>query len=132
MTHRNWLVDNLTILVAQLWRAGVADVFIAGSFVQNNPNPGDIDGYYLVDPRRDARLLARLNGISPLFIQATVPATWRFSPEQNKPKCDMWHQHRVELFLEDAHRSGQDGSWAALFKKTKKDGKPKGIIHIVR
>jgi hypothetical protein len=38
-------VDNLAVLVAQLWQVGIDRIFIDGSFAQDKPRPNDIDGY---------------------------------------------------------------------------------------
>lgn len=44
-THKRLtLVSNLEILVNQLWRVGIAEIFIDGSFVEDKASPGDIDG----------------------------------------------------------------------------------------
>jgi hypothetical protein len=44
---RRRLVDNLEILVNQLWQAGVREVFADGSFVEDKDHPNDIDGYFV-------------------------------------------------------------------------------------
>ena len=48
---RAHLVDNLEILVKQLWRVGVSAIFINGSFVEDKDHPNDIDGYFECDLR---------------------------------------------------------------------------------
>ena len=40
------LIDNLEILVNQLWSVGYKDIFLDGSFVENKDRPNDIDGYF--------------------------------------------------------------------------------------
>nr|WP_144407070.1 hypothetical protein [Paenibacillus sp. IHBB 10380] len=45
------LVNNLEVLVNQLWRVGIMDIFIDGSFVEDKASPGDIDGYFVADVR---------------------------------------------------------------------------------
>lgn len=47
-------VENLAHLVEQLRGVGIDEIYIDGSFVQNKPSPGDIDGYYVVDARLSA------------------------------------------------------------------------------
>ena len=42
---RATLVDNLAIMVGHLWRVGVTEVFVDGSFVEDKCHPNDIDGY---------------------------------------------------------------------------------------
>lgn len=38
---RSKLVENLRVLVAQLWEVGVTDIFANGSFVEDKDHPGD-------------------------------------------------------------------------------------------
>ena len=52
---REWrekLVDNLEIMVKQLWQVGIKDIYINGSFVQDKLHPNDIDGYFICDVKR--------------------------------------------------------------------------------
>jgi hypothetical protein len=46
------LVANLEVLVNQLWRIGVTEVFIDGSFAEDKDHPNDIDGYFECDLQR--------------------------------------------------------------------------------
>ncbi len=46
---RERLVDNLAVLVEQLWRVGVTEVFVDGSFAEDKDHPNDIDGYFVCD-----------------------------------------------------------------------------------
>jgi len=67
---RGWrvqLVDNLTVLVDQLWQVGIGDIFIDGSFVEDKEHPNDIDGYFVCDLRELAsgRLQSQLNLLDP-------------------------------------------------------------------
>src|SRR5207302_7131057 len=48
---RSELVDNLAVLVGQLSRCGIYEVFVDGSFVENKDHPNDIDGYFPCDVR---------------------------------------------------------------------------------
>lgn len=40
------LVNNLAILVKQLWQVGIDSIYIDGSFVEEKAHPNDIDGYF--------------------------------------------------------------------------------------
>ena len=40
------LVNNLEILVGQLWSVGIVNIFVDGSFVEDKDHPKDIDGYF--------------------------------------------------------------------------------------
>lgn len=57
------LVNNLRILVEQLWHVGITNIFIDGSFVEEKAHPNDIDGYFECDLRylASGRLAAELN-----------------------------------------------------------------------
>src|SRR3569623_423853 len=46
------LVDNLEVLVRQLWRIGIAEVYADGSFVEDKDHPNAIDGYFTCDLMR--------------------------------------------------------------------------------
>ena len=46
---RKTLVDNLEIMVRQLWQVGIGDIFIDGSFAEDKDHPNDIDGYFVCD-----------------------------------------------------------------------------------
>jgi hypothetical protein len=48
------LVDNLSVLVGQLVQVGVTEIFVDGSFVEDEDHPNDIDGYFVCDLRRFA------------------------------------------------------------------------------
>ena len=51
MDHRRYLVDQLSILVDQLWQVGITQIYADGSFVRDKPHPNDIDGYFVCDKR---------------------------------------------------------------------------------
>lgn len=61
------LVDNLTILVRQLWTVGIEEIFIDGSFAQDKNRPNDIDGYFVCDLRQQVsgELERKLNALDP-------------------------------------------------------------------
>jgi hypothetical protein len=53
-SHPDWdtawrgeLVDNLELMVRELWAVGIAEIFIDGSFVEDKEHPNDIDGYFV-------------------------------------------------------------------------------------
>jgi hypothetical protein len=69
---RAGLVDNLEIMVRQLWEVEVDRIFIDGSFVEEKGHPNDIDGYF------ECELLKFASG--------------------ELRELPMWHQYRVELY----------------------------------
>jgi len=47
------LVQNLRILVKELWKEGITEIFIDGSFATDKLHPGDVDGYFVVEKPPD-------------------------------------------------------------------------------
>jgi hypothetical protein len=43
------LVENLEIMIGQLRRVGITEIFVDGSFVEDKDHPNDIDGYFECD-----------------------------------------------------------------------------------
>ncbi len=93
---RRKLVDNLEILVKQLHRTGISEVFINGSFVEDKDHPNDIDGYFVCDLRRLAsgelqRELyphwGQVSGIRDRFgNELDFPSAFRISRRSDTPK----------------------------------------------
>src|SRR5580692_1199951 len=73
-------VANLSELVAQLWKVGVTDIFIDGSFVEDKDHPNDIDGYFVCELKRLAsgELERDLNLLDP-------HKCWTWDPAQRRP-----------------------------------------------
>jgi hypothetical protein len=140
-TWRAYLVDNLSIMVNELWQIGVTEVFANGSFVEEKDHPGDIDGYFECDLSYLAsRQLHRdLNSLDPYKIW-----TWNWSmrrphPDSTKDQLPMWHQYRVELYPHVPGLSsgipdefGHPQEFPAAFRKTRTFHRPKGIVKIIR
>ncbi len=140
--HRLWLVEQAEILVAQLWQAGIENVFVDGSFVENKNKPGDIDGYFEASWKRSlSRSLERdLNLL-------TQEKLWTWRPEdrlecEGKKRLPMWIRHRVEFYphwtespfsgrtgIRD--EQGNDLTFPAAFRRSR-DGTPKGIVKIIK
>jgi hypothetical protein len=64
------LIENLEVLVNQLWTVGVSEIFVDGSFVEEKDHPNDIDGYFVCD---EAKLITKelhqsLNAFEPFKI----------------------------------------------------------------
>ncbi len=137
---RRQLVDNLEVLVEQLWKIGITEIFADGSFVEDKDHPNDIDGYFVTDLRRVASgdLERELNLLDP-------HKCWTWDPAQRRPflgypkrQLPMWHAYRVELYphfgelsgLRDAY--GNELEFPSAFRLSRRDGKPRGIIQIIR
>src|SRR5262245_9832244 len=86
-SHPNWdaawrerLVENLQILVTQLWQVGVREIFIDGSVVEDKDHPNDIDGYFVCELRELASgdLQRKLNLLDPHKV-------WTWDPSERRP-----------------------------------------------
>jgi hypothetical protein len=125
------LVSNLGIVVGQLRQVGITDIFIAGSFVQDKPNPDDIDGYYVINPLAYAAQHQRLMQINPLIPLVPVQSTWEYIASKGKARPLLCRDYRIELFSElNIIVPGTPGSWSHFFRHTR-DGRPKGIVRII-
>lgn len=135
---RRKLVDNLEVLVHQLWRVGIRDIFIDGSFVEDKDHPNDIDGYFVctLDELASGELQRKLNALDPHQV-------WTWDPRERRPfrgypkkQLPMWHQYRVELYPHFGQGSGIRDSFGnelefpAAFRLSRRDGKPRGIIKV--
>ena len=138
---REWrgrLVANLSELVPQLWKVGVTDIFIDGSFVEDKDHPNDIDGYFVCELKRLAsgELERDLNLLDP-------HKCWTWDPKQRRPfrgypkkQLPMWHQYRVELYPHFGQpsgicdRFGNELEFPSAFRLSRRDGKPRGIVKI--
>lgn len=91
------LVENLAVLVGQLWQAGIDRIFIDGSFVEDKPRPGDIDGYFECSLHDfvAGRLVATLNALAGERIW-DWETRWP-DPNSAKDQLPMWHRYHVEL-----------------------------------
>jgi hypothetical protein len=137
---RAQLVDNLEVLVSQLWQVEVDQIYINGSFVEEKDHPNDIDGYFECDRRAllSGRLETALNDLDPHKTWTWDPASRRKHRGSTKAQLPMWHRYRVELYPDiglptdilDQH--GNRLTFPAAFRKTRGDGRPKGIIKITK
>ena len=135
---RRKLVDNLGVMVSQLWQVGITEIFINGSFVEDKDHPNDIDGYFVCDLRRLALgdLERQLNLLDPHKVWTWDPTTRRPYRGYPKKQLPMWHQYRVELYphvgqlsgIQDKH--GHELEFPSAFRQSRRDGQPKGIIKI--
>ncbi|MFG0284111.1 MAG: DUF6932 family protein [Phycisphaerales bacterium JB039] len=135
------LVQNLETLTRQLWRVGVTEVFVDGSFVEDKLHPNDIDGYFVcqLDVLRSGELVRQLNLLEPDKIWTWDPASRRPYRGYPKRQLPMWHKYRVELYphvpglgvgsgIRDAR--GHELEFPSAFRQSRRDGAPRGIIKI--
>jgi hypothetical protein len=136
---RRRLVDNLSILVHQLWRVGITEIFIDGSFAEDKLRPGDIDGYFVCDRDEVAsgRLEQQLNFIDPYRVWTWDSAARTPDPVTGERKLPMWHRYHIEFWphygqgcgIQDEF--GNELDFPAAFRKSRHAHRPKGIIRIV-
>ncbi len=132
------LVNNLRILVEQLWQVGITNIFVDGSFVEEKAHPNDIDGYFECDVRYLASglLAADLNQLDKFGVWTWSQRT--YDPNSAKAQLPMWHQYHVELYPEFGQLTGildefgNNQLFPAAFRKTRGPFTPKGIVRIVR
>ncbi len=76
---RALLVDNLEVLVRQLWAAGITEIFVDGSFVEDKDHPNDIDGYFVcsLEEIASGALQRSLNQLDPHKVWTWEPASRR-------------------------------------------------------
>ena len=138
---RSWrrkLVDNLSVLVGQLWQVGIAAVFVDGSFVEDKDHPNDIDGYFECELARLAsgELQRELNLLDPHKVWTWDPATRRSYRGYPKRQLPMWHVYRVELYPHYGQlcgvrdEQGHELEFPSAFRRSRADGQPRGIIRI--
>ncbi len=141
LSWRRYLVDHLRMLVEQLWMVGVDEIFIDGSFAEDKPHPNDIDGYFVPDPFefRSGRLQKKLNVLDPQKVWTWDPKLRRPYLGYPKKQLPMWHVYRVELYphyqglnsgIKDSN--GQDLEFPAAFRRSRRDGKSRGIVKIIK
>lgn len=135
---RAGLVDNLEILVRQLWLVGIREIFIDGSFAEDKDHPNDIDGYFVCDMNAliTGELVRELNRIDPSKVWTWDPASRRPHRGSFKAELPMWHRYRVELYPHFGQlcgildRYGNELEFPSAFRMSRRDGRPRGIIKI--
>jgi len=132
------LVENLSVLVRQLWQAGVSAIFVDGSFAEDKEHPNDIDGYFECELARLAsgELQRELNLLDPHKVWTWDPTARRSFRGYPKKQLPMWHVYRVELYPHYGQVSGirdqfgHELEFPSAFRRSRRDGKPRGIIKI--
>ncbi|MDJ0626540.1 MAG: hypothetical protein QNJ31_09280 [Candidatus Caenarcaniphilales bacterium] len=120
---RSQLIDNLEILISFLWKGGIKEVFIDGSFVEDKSHPNDIDGYF--------------NCTLAEYEKITSTCTILDLSQRIKRKPIMWFEYKVELYPNWNQASGikdefgYDQPFPSAFRRSR-EGQEKGIIQIVK
>lgn len=135
---RIMLVNNLEILAKQLHQVGIDEIFIDGSFVEDKASPSDIDGYFVVDPRRLGDIQRTLNALDPYKIWTWDWKERIYDRNSAKQQLPMWHRYKVEIYPHTGQgcgildENGNEQKFPAAFRKTRDTFLPKGIIKIVK
>jgi hypothetical protein len=137
---RERLVDNLSIMVAQLWQVGITDIFIDGSFVEEKEHPNDIDGYFECDLERmyTGQLQQDLNRLDSHKVWTWSPASRTSYANSTKKQLPMWHFYRVELYPHYGQLSGIRDEFGnvlqfpAAFRKSRSEHRQKGIVKLLQ
>lgn len=139
--RRLHLVENLEVMVRQLWEVGITEIFADGSFLEAKEHPNDIDGYFECDLLYFAsgQLERDLNAVDEHKAWVWDHRVRR--PYRNYPKAQlpMWHVYRVELYphypgartgIKD--RFGNDKPFPSAFRQRRETDQPKGIVKILK
>jgi len=108
--HRKRLFNGFSEVVLNLWSANCAQVFLDGSFVTNNPHPGDFDGCW--DP----------NGVIATRLD---PVLLRFENNRAAQKA----KFGGEMFMSSMY-AAPGKTYLEFFQIEKYSGKNKGILLI--
>ena len=135
---RRKLVENLSVMVHQLWKVGVTEIFVNGSFAEDKDHPNDIDGYFECELMRltSGELERDLDLLDPHKVWTWDPTSRR--PYRGYPKSQLpiWHAYRVELYphcgqlsgIRDPH--GHELEFPSAFRQSRAGSIPKGIVKI--
>jgi len=114
------LISNLEIVSVQLFQAGISDLRIDGSFVTEKPEPGDIDGFWVLDDN------VQFDKIPPILRDISkVP-----DPAGGKPKFPMWYKYGIELFIHPFMGGFKAGDLPEFFSHSR-DGIERGYIQVI-
>ena len=124
--------------ILALWTAGAGDVVLDGSFVEDTPEPRDVDGFFECDEclLADGTLEARLNQIDPAGHWTWDARRRRRGPGSSKAELPMWHARRLDFYPLPMHQGAPEPAVRAildeLFRRRRSDGRPKGVVRLVR
>jgi hypothetical protein len=140
ISRRQWLVNNLEILVRQLWSAGIETVYVDGSFVTSKGIPGDIDACFQCDSLdwTSGALAKRLNEATQDKIWTWLTADRVIVPGYLKNRLPMWRTYRVEIYPYSLKRQNGiliDGvfhPFPDVFRRVKFTDRRKGILKLLK
>lgn len=135
------LVNNLEVVASQLWSVGITEIYIDGSFVEDKDHPKDIDGYFECDMYRvrTRKLEEQLNAAAGIRVWGWSNDLRSPHHESDKRELPIWHKYRVELYphcigqfsgIRDEH--GNNLTFPAAFRKSRRKQRPRGIVKLVK
>jgi hypothetical protein len=124
---RMQLVKDAEALVNDLWKVGIEEVFLDGSFVEDKGRPGDIYGYYncLSLEEFQFQIHPKLCSLNQIWVV------------EGLGKSRIWEIFRVEFYPNFGQCAGlfdefgNQLTFPSAFRRTR-DNKQKGIIQIVK
>jgi len=114
------LIENLKDIAEILVSAGVRELYIDGSFCSDEPVPGDIDGFWVLDDQ------VRAGELPSLIMDRKA----KFNPKSIKVKSDLWHAYKIELFAHPEDEAAPGEPFPVFFAKDR-NGEPKGYIQVI-
>lgn len=109
---RQQLLPGLRAACLAFRAAGVAYLYLDGSFVSDKKNPGDWDACFPIQ------------GVDPSLLD---PVLLDYTNERRAQKA----KYKGETFPADASSGSLGPPYLQFFQKNKKTGSPKGIVRIV-
>ncbi len=110
--RRRHLFDGLAAAVANLAAAGVATVWVDGSFTTSKEEPGDIDGCW------DYLPIVDVDALDPVFLD--------FDP----PRAAMKRKYDVDFLVSGVRLEDATFQRVEDFFQSDRDGNPRGILVI--
>jgi hypothetical protein len=152
MERRVKLIDNLEVLVRQLWQVGVSNIYLDGSFCSTKAEPADIDAYYdlplpeevlqMEDGKeKHESVLLYILALSEQLNQFNEIPIWNIwdkihVDERGYQRTEMWMHYRCEIYphcwgMYAADVNGRKVKFDEFFRKDKY-GIEKGVIKLVK
>ena len=125
------LVNNLEIIVMQMWEVGLTEIFADGSFVQDIDHPSDIDCYFVCDSKR-------LDSVLPLLNANDSDGVWtcdrdrRIPAPPKEPQLPMFIKYGIEMWPHPAMKGDARTIFPKYFRQDRETKRPKGIVKIIR
>jgi hypothetical protein len=139
---REWrlqLVNNLEVVVEQLWQVNITDIYVNGSFVEDKDHPNDIDVYFNCDRKYlvSGQLEEDLNKLDPHKCWTWEDSKRKLFSATDKKHLPIWWQYRIDPWPNFGQGAGiinqktnKEMTFPELFRTSRFNFIPKGIIKI--